>query len=43
MLEHEAKTQERANLLTASRTVQNLCAVLGEGARIRKPADLSES
>ena len=42
ILEHEAEVQKRPNLLTAARTVQSLCALLGESARIRKPAPLVE-
>jgi hypothetical protein len=42
VLEHEAEVQNRPNLLTVARAVQNLCAVLGEASKIRMPASLYE-
>jgi hypothetical protein len=40
ILDYEAKRLDRENLLTISRAVHSLCTVLGDAARIRKPADL---
>ena len=42
VVESEAEAQNRPNLLSAARAVQNLCAVLGEASKIRTPASLFE-